>query len=180
MRKHVQECEAFSITMEKLLRSLWHSEFLFKMHHYRVAVILLADVGLDFGLSKRSRKMVEDLMPQIITGGDLEQRAFAAFTLARCIIAGEQASKAALQEAVLWLAIAEKDYMALEIYRSAMDVQYLLAVVYDTLGAEQERDAASQRYESTQQTLLDLEVAVVDEEVGEILDMISRIGALEL
>lgn len=51
--------------MEHLLRSLWHSEFLFRMHYYRTAVILLADAGLDLGMSKRSQKMIEDIMPQV-------------------------------------------------------------------------------------------------------------------
>ncbi|KIK70807.1 hypothetical protein GYMLUDRAFT_210293 [Collybiopsis luxurians FD-317 M1] len=176
----MREYEASSITMEQLLRSLWHSEFLFRMHHYRTAVVLLADAGLQFGLSTRSRRMIEDIMPQIITGNDIELRGFAAFVLARCIIVGEQGANSALQEAVWWLEIAEKDYMTLEIYSSAMDVQYLLATVYNTLGAEQDRDAASQRYERTQEVLQKLEVAVVDEEVGEILDIVSRIGTLEL
>lgn len=48
-----------------LLRALWHSEFLFRLHEYRTGIILLADVGLEFGMSKRSRSLVDDIMPQV-------------------------------------------------------------------------------------------------------------------
>jgi len=81
---------------------------------------------------------------------------------------------------VWWLVIAEKDYLALQICRSAMDVQYLLATVYNTLGLEQERDAVAKRYEGTQKLLARCEMAVIDEEAGKILDMVAAIGAKEL
>lgn len=86
----------------------------------------------------------------------------------------------ALQEAMWWLAIAEADYLKLQIYRSAMDVQYLLAVVHNSMGAEQERDAAAERFEATQQIAQRLEMDIVDDEVGAIMDIVSRVGALEL
>lgn len=70
--------------------------------------------------------------------------------------------------------------MQLQIYRSVMDVQYLLAVVHNTLGAEKERDAASERYENTQQIAHALEMVIVDEEVGAIMDIVSRVGVIEL
>ncbi|KAE9400546.1 hypothetical protein BT96DRAFT_919390 [Gymnopus androsaceus JB14] len=176
----MRDCETSGITTEQLLRSLWHSEFLFRMHYYRTAVILLADAGIEFGQSRRSRKMIEDMMPQMITGNDIEQRAFAAFTIARCILIAEQSATPALQEAMWWLAIAEADYLKLQIYRSAMDVQYLLAVVHNSMGAEQERDAAAERFEATQQIAQRLEMDIVDDEVGAIMDIVSRVGVLEL
>ncbi|KAJ3998566.1 hypothetical protein F5050DRAFT_1869137, partial [Lentinula boryana] len=175
----LRECEASGITTEQLLKTLWHSEFLFRIQHYRVAIILLADAGLQLGLSKSSQRMIEDILPQIMTGNDIETRAFAAFTLARCIIAADQ-SDADLQQAAWWLAIAEKDYMTLQIYRSAIDVQYLLAVVHNSMGAEQERDASAQRFQTTQQLAEKLELTVVDEEAGAILDLVSRVGMREL
>jgi hypothetical protein len=84
--------------------ALWQSEFLCKMGLYRAAIILLADVSLQFGMSRRARKILEEIMPQVledffdretnshtkpqlIEETDLEQRAVACFTLARCIIA---------------------------------------------------------------------------------------------
>ncbi|KAJ3971131.1 hypothetical protein EV361DRAFT_912638 [Lentinula raphanica] len=175
----LRECEASGITTEQLLKTLWHSEFLFRMQHYRITIILLADAGLQLGLSKSSQKMIEDVMPQSISGNDIETRAFAAFTIARCILAANQ-TLPDLQQAASWLAIAEKDYTTLQIYRSAMDVQYLLAVVYNSMGAEQERDSSAERFQMTQQLAEKLEVTVVDQEVGEILELVSRVGMLEL
>ncbi|KAJ4485910.1 hypothetical protein J3R30DRAFT_3442822 [Lentinula aciculospora] len=175
----LRECEASGIMTEQLLKSLWHAEFLFQIHHYRIAVILLADAGLQLGLTESSQKMIEDIMPQLATGNDIETRAFAAFTLARCILASGP-SLPGLQQAAYWLVIAENDYVTLQIYRSAMDVQYLLAVVYNTMGAEQERDASAQRFQTTQDLAQNLEVTVFDEEAGAILDIVSQLGLLEL
>ena len=79
-------------------------------------MVLLADLGLEFGMTVRSRKLVEEVMPQvrdpytsgcspmiysttqlgnkqIINGDDLELRAFACFVLARCIIACAKRSR---------------------------------------------------------------------------------------
>lgn len=93
--------------VEPLLTALWHSEFQCRLNLYRTAIILLADISLEFGMTKRCRRILEEIMPQVIwrlldwcsfiavselcvqmiTGGDLEQRAFACFTFARCIMA---------------------------------------------------------------------------------------------
>jgi hypothetical protein len=32
---------------------------------YRTAIILLADVSLQFGMSRRARKILEEIMPQV-------------------------------------------------------------------------------------------------------------------
>lgn len=67
-------------------------------------MILLADVGMEFGMTKRSRRILDEIMPQVqcrpalsiwalltciqvINGDDLEQRALACFVFARTIIA---------------------------------------------------------------------------------------------
>jgi hypothetical protein len=92
-----------SISVERLLQALWHSEFQFRLNLYRTGIILLADVGLEYGMTKHCRRILDEIMPQvrcfisrreahqtslqIIGGADLEQRAFACFNLARCIIA---------------------------------------------------------------------------------------------
>lgn len=96
--------------IEHLLRALWYSEFLCRFNLYRTAIIILADIGLEFGMTKRSRQILEEIMPQVstnsfiwfdadsqlcskvINGDDLEQRAVACFTLARCIIVAEGSS----------------------------------------------------------------------------------------
>lgn len=60
-----EKCGQATAGIEHLLRALWHSEFLFRLHEYRTGVILLADAGLEFGMSKRSRMLVEGIMPQV-------------------------------------------------------------------------------------------------------------------
>ena len=102
--KHLQQHDKAVSGVEHLLRALWHSEFLCRFNLYRTGIILLADVGLEFGMSKRSKQLLEEIMPQVrgsffkisqsqfdlffkvINGGDLEQRAVACLTFARCII----------------------------------------------------------------------------------------------
>ena len=73
--------------------------------------------------------------------------------------------------------MSESDLETLQILRSLMDVQYLLSVVYDNLGMENERDEAAKRHFATAELLQTMEVIVVDEEVREIWDVVSQAGA---
>ncbi|KAK7465863.1 hypothetical protein VKT23_005834 [Stygiomarasmius scandens] len=174
----MRECDQSIIAIEPLLSALWHSEFLLRINFYRTGILFLADIGLHFGLTKRSQNMVEDLMPQLITGNDTEQRALAAFILARCIIMAEGLEVSALQSAAKWLLMAENDFLGLQMYRSAIDVQYLLSVVYDNMGMEAERNDAAKRHVQTQEQLHKLETVVVDDDTEKILETVSRIGML--
>ena len=61
----LQERDHATIAIESLLIALWHSEFLFRLNYYRTGIILLADLLLEFGLTKRCKQMVEDIMPQV-------------------------------------------------------------------------------------------------------------------
>jgi anaphase-promoting complex subunit 5 len=54
-----------SAAVEQLLRALWHSEFQCRYGSYRTAIILLADVGLEFGMTKRCKRILEEIMPQV-------------------------------------------------------------------------------------------------------------------
>jgi hypothetical protein len=54
-----------STAVEQLLRALWHSEFQGRYGSYRTAIILLADVGLEFGMTKRCKRILEEIMPQV-------------------------------------------------------------------------------------------------------------------
>ncbi|KAF5368466.1 hypothetical protein D9758_002314 [Tetrapyrgos nigripes] len=172
----MRECDQSIIAIEPLLSALWHSEFLLRINYYRTGILFLADVGLHFGFTQRSRKMVEDIMPQLVTGNDIEQRALAAFILARCIIMAEGLEASALQLAANWLLMAEKDFLVLQMYRAAVDVQYLLSIVYDNMGAESERDEAAKRHLATQKQFRILEEVYVDEDTKAVLEMVSRIG----
>lgn len=172
----LRKCGQATNGMEHLLRALWHSEFLFRLHEYRTGIVLLADVGLEFGMSKRSRALVDDIMPQIICGKDPEQRGFASFTLARAIIASGESSPESLREALPYLLAAEKDYECLDILEALQDVQYFISVIYHNLDMMNERDAATRRHHATVERRAKLATTVVDEEVEAILDLIGRIG----
>jgi anaphase-promoting complex subunit 5 len=60
----MQRCDQATTAIEQLLKALWHSEFLSRLSDYRTGIILLADISLEFGLSKRSRRILEEIMPQ--------------------------------------------------------------------------------------------------------------------
>jgi hypothetical protein len=61
-----QERDQVTSGVDHLLRALWQSEFLCKMGLYRTAMLLLADVSLQFGMSKRARKILDEIMPQVL------------------------------------------------------------------------------------------------------------------
>ncbi|KAJ7905458.1 hypothetical protein B0H14DRAFT_2660330, partial [Mycena olivaceomarginata] len=165
----MQQCDQATSAIDGLLTSLWHSEFLGRLNLYRTGIILLADVGLEYGMSKRSRRILEEIMPQIIPGQDLEQRALACFTLARCIIVAGESTADALREAVPYLLKSEQDYLALEMHRAVMDVQYFLSVVYHNLGLQAERDDAAKRHFAT------LEIAQT--RITGVLEVVRMVGA---
>ena len=51
--------------VDKLLVALWHAEFQCRYGLYRTGLIMLADISMEFGLSQKARRMVEDIMPQV-------------------------------------------------------------------------------------------------------------------
>ncbi|KAJ7709939.1 armadillo-type protein [Mycena rosella] len=165
----MRHCDQATSAIDGLLTALWHSEFLGRLNLYRTGIILLADVGLDYGMSKRSRRILEDIMPQIIAGQDLEQLAFACFTLARCIIVAGESTAEALTEAVPYLIKSEQGFLALEMHRAVMDVQYFLSVVYHNCGLQLEREEAVKRHFATQEMRRELETS--DQGICEVLEV---------
>ncbi|KDQ33264.1 hypothetical protein PLEOSDRAFT_1091403 [Pleurotus ostreatus PC15] len=142
-----------STAIEQLLTALWHAEFQGRMHLYRTGVILLADVGLEFGLTKRCCTILDEIMPQVQSMirlpsiiPDHFQRALACFTLGRCIIAAKGGSELGLQEALKYLLVAEADCQTIQLIDPLADVQYLISVVYHNLGMVAERDEAAMRH----------------------------------
>jgi len=166
-----------SAAVEHLLRALWHSEFQCRYGSYRTAIILLADVGLEFGMTKRCKRILEDIMPQVIDGDDLEQRALACFNLARCIIAADERSPDSIHEALSYLDVAEKDYATLEILRSLADVQFLISVLYHNLNMVEERDAAATRHLKTEEAMQEAAVVVVEDWIDPVWELVLDIGA---
>jgi len=163
--------------MEQLLRALWHSEFQCRYGSYRTAIILLADVGLEFGMTKHCKRILEEIMPQVIDGDDLEKRALACFTLARCIIAAGEQSQESIREALPYLGIAEKDYATLEILRSLADVQFLVSVLYHNLNMVEERDAAATRQTKTEEAMQEAAVVVSEDWIDQVWELVLDIGA---
>jgi anaphase-promoting complex subunit 5 len=60
-----QQVGQATAAVEQLLRALWHSEFQCRYGSYRTAIILLADVGLEFGMTKHCKRILEEIMPQV-------------------------------------------------------------------------------------------------------------------
>lgn len=174
---HLRQHDQALSGVEHLLRALWHSEFLCRFNFYRTGIILLADVGLEFGMSKRSRQILEEIIPQVINGEDLEQRAVACLTFARCIILAGDSTPSALREALPYVSIAEVDFRNLEIFRSMKDAQYLLSIIYHNLGMENEGNEVAVRCSQTEQLQQSMEKAIADEETREIFDLQGIIGA---
>ncbi|KAI0064595.1 hypothetical protein BV25DRAFT_1822992 [Artomyces pyxidatus] len=164
-------------TVEQLLKALWHAEFQNRYGSYRVGVILLADIGLEFGLTKRSKRILEEIMPQVIDGDDMEQRGLACFTLARCLIAAGERSAGSIRAALPYLDVAEKDYAALEMFRSLADVQCLLSVLYHNLGMVKERDEAAERQLKTEEDMKKAAVVVNETWVWEVWELVCDVGA---
>ncbi|TFK42614.1 hypothetical protein BDQ12DRAFT_597893 [Crucibulum laeve] len=173
MRKHGQA----TTVIEQILKALWNAEFLGRMDEYRTGIILLADVGLEYGLSKRSRQILDEIMPQIMLGENLEQRALACFIMARCILLAEESIPSTFQLALSYLSAAESDFMQLEMFRSLTDVQYLTSVIYHNLGMEKERDEVIARHDSSRVEQRRLEAIVVDKDTQRVLELVINVGA---
>lgn len=63
----IQETDQSAYTIERLLTALWHAEYQFRFNYYRTGMIMLADIGLEFGMTKRSLEIVENILPQVST-----------------------------------------------------------------------------------------------------------------
>jgi anaphase-promoting complex subunit 5 len=110
-------------------------------------------------------------------GDDLEQRALACFTLARCMIAAGERSPESIREALPYLDIAEKDYATLEILRSLADVQYFISVLYHNLNMVEERDAAATRHLKTEEAMQEAAVVVAEGWIDQVWELVLDIGA---
>jgi hypothetical protein len=61
----LQQIGQAATAVEQLLRALWHSEFQCRYGSYRTGIILLADIGLEFGMTKHCKRILEEIMPQV-------------------------------------------------------------------------------------------------------------------
>lgn len=111
-----------------------------------------------------------------MNGDDLEQRAFAAFTLARCLLSVGAGTKESLQQSLFYLNRSEADYMTLEMYKSLTDVRYLISVVYHNLGQEDDRDRMATSAISAEASFLKMQSMGTDEEFVKIWEVVAQVG----
>lgn len=174
----MKNCDEIHNAVNPLLNALWQSEFLGRFHSYRTAVLLLADFGLQYGMPKRSKRLVGEILPQVVhEKNDREQRAVAYFTMARCLLAAEGRSPPVLKQALTYLRRAQADFSCLEMASSAEDVTYFKAIIYDALGDKEARDAQTLKLEQLEAVRKEREVQVLDEEVQQICETIASVGA---
>jgi hypothetical protein len=65
--------------IEHLLHALWNSEFLCRFNLYRTAIVVLADISLELGMSHRAKQILDEIMPQV--GQIFKSRASARLTV---------------------------------------------------------------------------------------------------
>ncbi|KAI8998714.1 hypothetical protein BD414DRAFT_475857 [Trametes punicea] len=163
--------------VNKLLTALWHAEYQGRYGIYRTAVVMLADVGLEFGMTKWCRRILDEVMPQIMSENDLEQKGFALFILARCVIATGDSSSEALRESIGYLEEAERCFAELELFSAQMDVQFLLSVVHHNLGDPARRDEVAERHEQTRMKRDQEHATIVEDWIEDTLQLVADVGA---
>ncbi|KDQ18511.1 hypothetical protein BOTBODRAFT_28883 [Botryobasidium botryosum FD-172 SS1] len=167
-----------------LMEGIWITEFrgLYGLH--RTAVVMLADVGIELGMAKSAAKSIEECLPQLLNGDDLEQRAFACLTLARCRIAAASADgkpqtkelRDALESALPFLIIAERDYAKIQKYAARLEVLYLASVVYHNLGMYPERNRTAELHRAEEAKREVVSRAEVDDEIKDVLDFVVDVA----
>ncbi|TFK29908.1 hypothetical protein FA15DRAFT_187068 [Coprinopsis marcescibilis] len=172
----LKEHDQLATSVDDLLKLLWQSEFLGRYHVYRTGVILMADFGLEYGMPHQSKRILEEILPQIITGNDLEQRAVGCFTYARCLLAADAPDREALQRAIEYVQIAEADFRQLEMYGALKDIYYLLTVLHENLGHSTERDVAVESHEKVTVQCQELAGVDFDKELSEVLHVVVLAG----
>ncbi|TFK92393.1 hypothetical protein K466DRAFT_595244 [Polyporus arcularius HHB13444] len=170
-------CEQSYASVDQLLTALWHAEYHGRYNLYRTAIILLADVGLEFGMTKWCKRLLDEVMPQIMSEDDREQKAFAQYTLARCIIASGDSSQAALEEAVPLLESAEGAYATIQMFAAECDVLYLLSVVLHNLGNQERRDAMARKHEIAMEMREYCHLEIIEPWVEDVWAIVTDVGA---
>ena len=130
---------------------------------------------------------------QVIDGDDIEQRAVACHTFARCVIAAGDSTRefpyshdlasistrlqaSALQESLSYLHKAESDFKRLEMLASLADVQYTMSIVYHNLGRVDDALEVAERHAATLQEQSLLETSTTDQSVVSVFSIVDRVG----
>ncbi|KAM5535233.1 hypothetical protein V8D89_011169 [Ganoderma adspersum] len=170
-------CEQSHASVDQLLTALWHAEYHGRYNLYRTAIVLLADAGLEFGMTKWCKRLIDEVMPQIMSENDLEQKAFAEFTLARCIIAAGEATQSALEETVPYLQDAAQCYCTLEMYSTQCDVLFLLSVVLHNTGQLERRDEIAHEHAEAMEMREKVHAVVIESWIEDTWAIVEGVGA---
>ncbi|KZS99299.1 hypothetical protein SISNIDRAFT_448191 [Sistotremastrum niveocremeum HHB9708] len=166
-----------SASMKPLLKELWSTEFSGNFQRHRTALIMYADLASELGMEKKSIEILEDLMPQLISGDDdIEQRAFACHTMARCLVADGEGSVESCRSALQYLAIAEEDYTTLQISAALSDVQFYMSAVQNKLGNIPERDDAARRHFKTVEDAQQWNREDASADIEKVWDVVKAVG----
>ncbi|KAH7340951.1 hypothetical protein B0J17DRAFT_340197 [Rhizoctonia solani] len=173
------------LSIQPLLDALWTTEFRGTWSLYRTGIALLADLGIGLGMARSGREFLEECMAQVLNGDDLEQRAYACFTLAKCIMTAAKGDdpipparvQKHLKLALFWLHIAEQDYAFIEFYTGRLDVLYTLSVVYHNLGMLPERDNAATLHAEVEKERVEMVRKEVDDELRDVWEVVCDIAA---
>ncbi|KAG9054730.1 hypothetical protein FS842_004289, partial [Serendipita sp. 407] len=159
-----------------IVDALHHAEVNGYWHLYRSATPIFADLELQRGKIESARKRIEEILPQVARGEDLEQRAMTYAIYAKVKMAkSHDTGRESLSEALVYLKKAEDDYQTLEIYSSVQDMLYLQAVVHETLEEPTLRDLAGKRLREIEEVEEKMRVGS-DEEMTEVWDVVCEIG----
>ncbi|KAG8966350.1 hypothetical protein FRC03_012147 [Tulasnella sp. 419] len=179
--------ESWSDALSLCLDVLWNTQFRGLHAYHRVAVVLLAEISIEFGMATRGKRIIEEILPIILNGDDLELRAHACYTLARCIMVGSWADsltdpppkdkqEAALRGALPFLHTAEADYAKIEMYPERMRVLYTLSVTYNSLDMIEERDRMAELHSEVEKQLEEAQSMQEDKHLKEIMDLVVQIA----
>ncbi|KZV91078.1 hypothetical protein EXIGLDRAFT_770244 [Exidia glandulosa HHB12029] len=165
---------------EPLLTALGEAKATGNWALYRVGVVMLADWGLNMGMVSTVRETLEECLPQLMSGEDVEQRAYAEYTYARCLLTEAKGSHTQeLLETVLhFLRHAEAGYVSLQMPAALQAVQYMIAVVCHNMGPAyvQKRDEAAAQRLATQAEAARWAGEQVDEQFKEVMEVVTQVG----
>lgn len=159
-----------------ILDALHYAETNGYWYLYRSAVPIFADLELQRGKIESARRMIDEILPQVARGEDLEQRALTYAVYAKVKMASDRLRSAeSLSDALYYLKQAEHDYEALEMHHSVQDIVYLQTIVFEAIGDAELRDEGSRKVMEEEETIKRLQ-AEMDDGMMAIWDIVCEIG----
>ncbi|KAF8321656.1 hypothetical protein DL93DRAFT_2093642 [Clavulina sp. PMI_390] len=179
--REAREIKASGVSVpaiKPLMEAIWSAEIRGMIGYYRTAVVLLADICIDLDLSHTCVGWLEEILPGVLLGNDLELRAYASVTYARCLIASCETgmNESKLKETRPHLIRAVKDYRAISLYPQALDALCILSIVCDNLGSHAERDNWAEQFVVLDQERQNVVSATADDDMIASLQIVKDAG----